>query len=74
MTTTESSEDLALETLLAVRAEIAPDLDEQLLRSCYALQQKHQFDRERSHSAQAMDRLIEDRVKAVLDGASETAE
>ncbi|MGZ3388758.1 MAG: DNA modification system-associated small protein [Isosphaeraceae bacterium] len=64
---TESSDDLALETLLAVRAEIAPDLDEQLLRSCYALQKKHQFDRDRSPSSQAMDRLIEERVNAILD-------
>lgn len=71
---TESSDDLALETLLAVRAEIAPDLDEQLLRSCYALQKKHQFDRERSQSAQAMDRLIEDRVKEALEGAGEASE
>lgn len=72
---TESSDDLALETLLAVRAEIAPDLDEQLLRSCYALQKQHQFNRDRSQSAQAMDRLVEDRVKAILDdGRDENGE
>ena len=62
----ENSDDLALETLLSVRLEIAPDLDEDLLRRCYEIQKKHQFSRERSHSAQAMDRLIEDRVNALV--------
>lgn len=62
----ENSDDLALETLLSVRLEIAPDLDEELLRRCYEIQKKHQFSRERSHSAQAMDRLIEDRVNALV--------
>lgn len=61
----ENSDDLALETLLAIRSEIAPDLDEDLLRRCYEIQKKHQFARERSHSAQAMDRLIEERVNAL---------
>lgn len=62
----ENSDDLALETLLAVRLEIAPDLDDDLLQRCYEIQKKHQFARERSHSAQAMDRLIEDRVNALV--------
>lgn len=62
----ENSDDLALETLLAVRLEIAPDLDEDLLRRCYEIQKKHQFARERSHSAQAMDRLVEERVNALV--------
>ena len=67
----ENSDDLALETLLAVRREIAPDLDEDLLRRCYEIQKKHQFARERSHSAQAMDRLIEDRVNALVATSGE---
>lgn len=67
----ENSDDLALETLLAVRLEIAPDLDENLLRQCYEIQKKHQFARERSHSAQAMDRLIEDRVNALVATSGE---
>lgn len=69
----ESSDDLALETLLAVRGEIAPDLDEQLIRQCYALQKKHQFDRERSQSVQAMERLIDDHVSGGLKGVGEAA-
>lgn len=67
----ENSDDLALETLLAVRLEIAPDLDEDLLRRCYEIQTKHQFARERSHSAQAMDRLIEDRVNVLIATSGE---
>ena len=62
----ENSDDLALEALLAVRLEVAPDLDEKLLRRCYETQKKHQFSGERSHSAHAMDRLIEDRVEEIV--------
>jgi hypothetical protein len=58
--------DLALETLLAVKADIAPDLDDDLLRRCYALQKKHQFDRDRGPSTQAMDRLIDECVQKAL--------
>ena len=67
----ENSDDLALEILLAVRLEIAPDLDEDLLRRCYEIQKKQQFARERSHSAQAMDRIIEDRVNALVATSGE---
>lgn len=67
----ENSEDLALETLLAVRAEVAPELDEELLRRAYEIQKKHQFTRDRSHSVQMLDRLIEEQVKALLEGSSD---
>jgi hypothetical protein len=52
--------DLVLETLLRVRSEIHPELDEKLLRTIYAIQKKHQFDRTRGASAQAMNRAIEE--------------
>ena len=68
----ENSDDLALETLLAIRAEIAPDLDEDLLRRCYEIQKKHQFSRDRSHSAQAMGRLIEEHMNTLEPSSSET--
>jgi hypothetical protein len=58
--------DLALETLLAVKADIAPDLDDDLLKRCYALQKKHQFDHDRGPSTQAMDRLIDECVQKAL--------
>lgn len=61
-------EDLALQTLLAVRAEIAPDVDEDLLKNCYAIQKRHQFNSDRTQSSVAMERLIDDDVAAVAAG------
>lgn len=57
-------EDLALQTLLAVRAEVAPDLDEGLLKNCYVIQKRHQFNSDRTQSSVAMERLIDDDVAA----------
>lgn len=57
-------EDLALQTLLAVRGEKAPDLDEDLLKHCYAIQKRHQFSSDRTQSSVAMERLIDDEVSA----------
>lgn len=71
METMENNDDLALEALLAIRAEIAPDLDEELLRKCYDIQKKHQYARDRSHTARAMDRLIDERVNALVESSSE---
>lgn len=62
--------DLALETLLAVRAETAPALSEQLLRRCYAIQKSHQFSTERAQSANAMLRLIDEQVTALMTSAT----
>ena len=56
------TDDLALKTLLASRLDVAPDLDEELLRLCYAIQSKYQFSDDRAHSVSAMERLIDDRV------------
>lgn len=58
-----NDDDLALETLLAVSLEIAPDLDQDLLRQCYAIQKKYQFSDDRAPSVSAMERLID----AVVD-------
>jgi hypothetical protein len=63
--TQTSERDLALETLLEMRREVAPDLDEALVRSCYAIQKRHQFDDSRGASAQAMDKLIEETLNAL---------
>jgi hypothetical protein len=57
-----SNDDLALQTLLASRLDAAPNLDEELLRQCYAIQNKYQFSEDRSLSVSAMERLIDDRV------------
>jgi len=55
--------ELGLETLLAVKAELGLDLDEELLEACFQIQKKYQFNYDRTLSTQAMDRLIEDRVE-----------
>jgi hypothetical protein len=57
-----SNDDLALQTLLASRLDAAPNLEEELLRQCYAIQNKYQFSEDRSLSVSAMERLIDDRV------------
>lgn len=62
--------DLVLETLLAVRAEITPELDEELLRQCYEIQKKHQFEHDRDVPTQAMNRLIDDRANAQASAAT----
>ena len=62
----ENSDDLAIETLLAVSAQLVPDLEIDLLRRCYALQKTHQFTPDRAQSVHAMDRLIEDRVNTLI--------
>lgn len=64
------SDDLALQTLLAVRAELAPDIDEDLLRACYAIQRRYQFSNDRAQSSVAMERLIDEVVDESMKGAA----
>jgi hypothetical protein len=63
------SDDLALQTLLAVRAEVAPGVDEALLRACYAVQRRHQFN-SGAQSSVAMERLIDEAIDASAQGGS----
>lgn len=63
-------DDLALQTLLNVRAELAPDIDEKLLRACYAIQRRHQFNSDRTQSSVAMEKLIDESVDAAVRGAT----
>lgn len=58
----DNDDDLALQTLLAAHAEVAPKLDEQVLRLCYMIQKRHQFSDDRSQSVAAMERLIDESV------------
>ena len=58
-----NEEDLGLETLLEMRAIHAASLDENLLRQCYAIQKKHQFNSDGSEAAALIDRLIDEAVK-----------
>jgi len=68
---TANEEDLALQTLLSVRLELVPDLDETLLRQCYAIQRKHQFNADRSQPSAAMERLIDEAASKVTPEAPE---
>ncbi|MHC2621509.1 hypothetical protein ACVIW2_003541 [Bradyrhizobium huanghuaihaiense] len=61
-----SNDDLALQTLLAARLDVAPELDDTLLRQCYAIQSKYQFSEDRSLSVSAMERLIDEQVSKLL--------
>ncbi|WP_332713846.1 DNA modification system-associated small protein [Pelagibacterium mangrovi] len=60
-------EDMTLETLLAVRKEIASDLDEALLQRCYQIQKRFQFSDDRTISATEMEKLIDAHVASLLD-------
>ena len=53
------TKDFALETLKTVAEEIEIDLPEGAIERIYAIQKRHQFDADRSISAQEMQRLIE---------------
>lgn len=61
-------DDLVLEVLLTARAEVAPDLDEKLLRQCYEIQRHFQFSQAREQSSTAMERLIDDAVNSMSAG------
>jgi hypothetical protein len=61
-----ANDDLALETLLAVRKDVASEANAALLTNCYELQKKHQFDHDRGPSTQAMERLIEEEVARII--------
>lgn len=55
--------ELGLQTLLLVRTELGIDLEEDLLKACFDIQKKYQFNHDRTLSTQAMDRLIEQHVE-----------
>lgn len=58
----DNQDDLAMATLSAVRLEVAPNIDEELLRKAYAIQRRHQFSDDHAQSLAAMERLIEEAV------------
>jgi hypothetical protein len=53
------STDHGLDVLLAVRASVAPELPEELLRHCYAIQKQFQFDRDEQLPIVHTRRLVE---------------
>ena len=68
--TMSESDDLALKTLLALRAEFAPSVHETLLRECYAIQRRYQFNGEGAQSSVAIERLIDEAVDASIKEAA----
>ena len=65
----ESSEDIALVTLLSIAGESAPDFPIDIVKRVYALQKRHQFDADRSASIQELQRLLEAQVDCVNSGS-----
>lgn len=66
--------DIALEILIALRGEVAPDLPEDLLRACYNVQKNNQFTSDLSVSVAEMEKLIDAEVEefsAKLEGRQE---
>lgn len=55
----KNDQNITLEVLLAVRTEIAPEINERLIQQCFEIQHKHQFSQSREQSAAAMERLID---------------
>ena len=55
--------EIGQETLLAVRTELGVNLDDDLLKACFEIQKKYQFNHDMTMSTQAMDRLIETYVE-----------
>jgi hypothetical protein len=63
--------ELGLETLLEVKRDLGVDLDDDLLKACFEIQKKYQFNHDRTLSKQAMDRLVEDRVERAVTEETE---
>jgi hypothetical protein len=63
-------EDLALATLRAVASEGDERLPADLVEKLYRLQKRHQFDADRAASVQEMQRLLEQYVDSLVEGAS----
>lgn len=55
----ELTKDLALETLLEVARNIAPEVPESLLKEIYAVQYSRQFDKDRDVSLQELQRVLD---------------
>lgn len=65
--TKRSGPEIALEILLGLRLEVAPDLSEDLIRACYFVQKNNQFTSDRSVPMAEMERLIDIEVEKLSD-------
>ena len=62
MSESQNAGDMALDTLLSIGREVAPELPEALLRRVFALQVVHQFDADRAASSLELQRAVQDFV------------
>lgn len=63
-----AEEDLTLDTLKSVRAEVAGALDEEILMQCYLIQKRFQFSSDRAVVVNEMERLIDASVARQVEG------
>ena len=63
MMSEHSGSDIALEILITLRGEVAPDLPEDLLRACYHVQKNNQFTSDISVPVAEMEKLIDAEVE-----------
>ncbi len=54
--------DIALEILIALRGEVAPDLPVEIIRACYFVQKNNQFTSDLSVPVTEMEKLIDAEV------------
>lgn len=59
----QTGSDIALEVLLELRARIAPELPQELVRGCFHVQKNNQFTSDISIPVTEMEKLIEAEVE-----------
>lgn len=71
MNESQKANDMALDTLLSVARDIAPEVPEDLLRRVFTLQRAHQFDTERDVSLKDLQSAIDDFIgQSVANGGA----
>lgn len=64
---TKTSDDHALEVLLTIHDEQQSEVSKDLLRRCYELQKKFQYERDRDKPLVMMQKLVETEVAKELE-------
>lgn len=63
--------DIALDILIELRSEIAPELPLDLVRACYFVQKNNQFNSDRSVAMAEMEKLIDAEVEKMAAGTED---
>lgn len=61
----ESEMDIALEILLSLKAEVAPDLSDGIVQQCFFVQKNNQFTSDRSIPMSEMEKVIDAEVDRI---------